>query len=142
MTWDDPSAATPPLLGLRWPPSHPRQRARERCTWASPVQAGYLELPGPATRWTASRPDRCTARSRGMRLLAGSSFSGTFLYVDGRGTLRGTSHGTQQPPAGTTMPFTDTITITNGTGAYRGAHGTLTSQGSGDISRPASSPSA
>jgi hypothetical protein len=32
------------------------------------------------------------------------------------------------------MPFTDTITITNGTGAYRGAHGTLTSQGSSDIS--------
>lgn len=100
----------------------------------SPVQAGYLELPGPDYEVNGVTSGSLHGAVSWHQTAGGSSFSGTFLFADGRGTLRGSSHGTQQPPAGATVTFTDTITITTGTGAYRGAHGTLTSQGSSDIS--------
>jgi hypothetical protein len=100
---------------------------------ATSVHAGYLELPGPGFEVDGVTSGSLHGAVSSHEVLTGSSFSGTFLYIDGRGTLRGSDHAPQQAPVGTTMPFTDTITITNGTGAYRGAHGSLTSQGSADI---------
>ena len=99
---------------------------------ASPVKAGYLDLPGAAYAVEGVTTGSLHGAASWHETGAGSSFSGSFLYVDGHGTMRGTSHGTQQPPAGTSIAFSDTITITRGTGAYRGAKGTLTSTGSAD----------
>ncbi len=98
----------------------------------APVKAGYLELPGPAYAVDGVTSGSLHGAASWSETGSGNSFSGRFTYADARGTLRGTSKGEQQAPAGTSIAFTETITITGGTGAYNGAHGTLSSPGSAD----------
>lgn len=98
----------------------------------APVRAGYLELPGPAYAVEGVTSGSLHGAASWSETGSGNSFSGKFTYADARGTLRGTSKGQQQAPTGTTITFTDTISISGGTGAYHGAHGTLSSRGSAD----------
>jgi hypothetical protein len=95
------------------------------------VQGAYIELPSPAFG-----VDGATSGSLhgaiAFKESGSGTFSGKFFYADAHGTLRGSDRGTQQPSAGTTVAFSDKLTVTQATGRYRGLQGVLRAHGSAD----------